>query len=138
MPCVYVAKSKELSAWGADVGLTEHLYKLGVSDGDGKQAVAALNEAKLAGRGDWALAKAEAVDETPDEAQLYERLGRKEKMVETRLYPGLKGAEGVFKVRITNVESSILVKAALEGVHAKIRKPKAADVGAYLIANALR
>lgn len=138
MPCVYVAKSKELSNWGADVGLTDHLYKLGVFDGDGKQAVAFLNEIKFAGRSDWTLAKAEPVDELPDEAQLCERLGRKEKMVETRLYPGLKGAEGVFKVKITNVESSILVKAALDGVHAKIRKPKAADVGAYLIGNALK
>jgi hypothetical protein len=138
MPCVFVAKSKALCEWGGDVGLSSHLYKLGVFDGDGKQAVLALNEAKFAGRTDWTLAKAESFDEVPDEAQLYERLGRKEKMVETRLYPGLKGGEGVFKVKITNVESSILVKAALEGIHAEIKKPKASEIGAYLIANAMK
>jgi hypothetical protein len=127
-----------MGEWGSDVGLTEHLYKLGVFEGDGKEAVAALNQEKLGGRDDWSLLKAEPVDAPPDEAQLYAHLALKEKLVEARLYPGIKGAEGIFKVKILNVENSILVKAALEGKEPKIKKPKPAEIGAYLIANAMK
>ena len=41
MPTIYVAQSKTVSKWGEDVGVTKHLYKLGVTDAvtlaDGRQ-----------------------------------------------------------------------------------------------------
>ncbi len=138
MLCVYAAKSKSLGEWGADVGLTAHLYKLGVFDGEPEEAIAALNAEKLAGRTDWVLLKAESPDGLPDEQTLYERLARKEKLVEPRLYPGIRNAPGIFKIKIVNVENSILVKEALEGKAPKIKKAKPAEIGAYLIANALK
>ncbi|TAN54981.1 MAG: hypothetical protein EPN26_06055 [Rhodospirillales bacterium] len=138
MTCVYVAKSKSLGEWGSDVGLTEHLYKLGVHEGAPEEVVDLLNGEKLCGKTDWALLKSEPLEELQDEAALYERLGRKEKLVDPRIYPGIRNAPGIFKVKILNVENSILVKEALEGREPKIKKPKPAEIGAYLIANALK
>ncbi|CAA6606471.1 conserved hypothetical protein [Rhodospirillaceae bacterium LM-1] len=138
MACVYAAKSKSLGEWGGDVGLTAHLYKLGVFDGTPEEAVAALNDGKLCGHDDWVLMKAESPDDLPDETALIERLARKEKLVDPRIYPGIRGAVGIFKIKIANVENSILVKEALEGRPTKIKKAKPAEIGAYLISNALR
>lgn len=138
MPCIYIAKSKALCEWGSDVGLTEHLFKLGVFEGEGKEAVEALNTEKLAGRADWVLLKAESTQEPQDETALIERLARKEKLVDPKIYPGIRNATGIFKVKIANVENSILVKEALEGRPTKIKKAKPAEIGAYLIANAMK
>mgnify|MGYP003705306865 CR=1 FL=1 len=33
MPTLYVARSRTVQEWGADVGLTEHVYKIGVTLG---------------------------------------------------------------------------------------------------------
>ncbi len=136
MAIIYVAKSQSLAKWGADVGLTKHLYKVGLAEGTAEAALKALNEARHAGESDWRLVmkqKSEATDESP----LFERLGRKEKMVDPAFYPKLKGACGIFKVRLTNVENHLLVKRALAGSGEKAVKVKPADIGAYLISNAL-
>ncbi|MBF0269988.1 MAG: hypothetical protein HQL44_15490 [Alphaproteobacteria bacterium] len=138
MACVYVAKSKSLCEWGGDVGLTQHLYKLGVFEGEAEEIAAALNGDKLCGRDDWVLLKSESPEDLPDEAALIERLARKEKLVDPKIYPGIRGAVGIFKIKIANVENSILVKEALEGRPTKIKKAKPAEIGAYLISNALR
>lgn len=138
MPCIYIAKSKALCEWGSDVGLTEHLFKLGVFEGPQDEIAATLNAEKLCGRQDWVLLKAESPDDLPDEAALIERLARKEKLVDPKIYPGIRNAPGIFKVKIANVENSILVKEALEGRPTKIKKAKPAEIGAYLIANAMK
>jgi len=33
MMVLYIATSKNLAGWAADVGLTKHVYKLGVAEG---------------------------------------------------------------------------------------------------------
>lgn len=132
MTLLYVASSKALGEWGAEVGLTKHLYKVGLSEDDASAVAAALNAAKHAGRDDWKLLKGHAV-EGIDEAHVLERLGRKEKLVDPKLYPGIKGALGVVKVKPTNVENHIVVKRALAGEPEKEIKAKPADIAAYLI-----
>lgn len=135
MSVVYVAFSRAVAQWGAEVGLTKHIYKLGVTDGDAGAAVDTLNATQHAGASDWKLvAKQEA--EGADEVALIERLARKEKLVDPALYPKIKGAAGVIKVKLANVENHLLVKIALEGRDTKGVKVKPADVGAYLIRNA--
>ena len=138
MPCIYVAKSKSLGEWGSDVGLTEHLYRLGVHEGSPDEALAEINQERLCGKSDWVLLKSEATDAMPDEKALIDCLTRKEKLVDPKIYPGIRNATGIFKVKIANVENSILVKEALEGKPPKIKKAKPAEIGAYLLANALK
>ena len=135
MATIYVAVSKTLGEWAEEVGLTKHVYKVGVTDGSAEDAVKALNAQETAGQSDWKLlAKGEGEIE---EDAAFERLARKEKAVDPKLYPKLREAAGIFKVKTTNVENAMLVKHALDGGDPKAVKMKPADIGAYLVRNAL-
>jgi hypothetical protein len=134
MAMLYVARSVRLGKWGADVGLSKHVYKVGVTDEPVKSVVAA----GCAGETDWALVKAEEVDDLT-EAQVIERLAKKDRMVDPNLYPRIKGTLGVFKVLPAHVENHILVAKAMAGA-AELGdlKLKPIDFAAYLIHNAKR
>lgn len=131
---IYVARSKALQTWGADVGLGKNLFAVGyVEDGTPDEALAA----GLAGEKDWAVVKSQAVDGT-DEAAILERLGRKEKLVDPTYYPRIRGARGLVKVDPAKVENSIRIRKALEtGQEPKDIKVKPADIAQYLINNGL-
>ena len=134
MPVLYVARSAKLARWSSDVGFGKHLYKVGVSDEDPKD----LATAGWAGEADWKIVRQEPV-EGLDESAVIERLGRREKMIESRLYPKLKGAGGVFRVSPEHVENHIIVGRALAGDSDRLElKLKPADFAAYLIHNATR
>lgn len=134
MAVIYVARSTALGKWASDVGLSKHVYKVGVAEGPAKPLVAA----GWAGEGDWTLVKQEEAEGLSEEEALV-RLARKEKMIDPTLYPRIKGARGVFKVLPAHVESHILVSRALEGAAERIAiKLKPADFAAYLIKNARR
>lgn len=135
MTTIYVARSKALGEWGSDVGLGKHLYKVGLAEAEGKAAIEALNADELAGQGDWVLVTADDAGDL-DEATLLERLGKREKIVDPKYYPRIRGALGIFKVKPDNVENHILVKQALAGQEPKLGAIKPADIGSYLIANA--
>ena len=135
MTAVYVATSKNLAGWAADVGLTKHVYKLGVAEGAADDAIMALNDDGFAGESDWRLLKAQEVDGL-EEADAIERLAKKEKMVDPNYYPKIRDAIGIFKVKIGNVANHLLVKRALAGDEQKLDKVKTADIAAYLIQNA--
>ena len=135
MATVYAAFSKVLAEWGAEVGLTKHIYKLGVADTPAAAAIEALNAGQHAGASDWKLLAKREWDGA-DEAALIERLARKEKLVDPAFYPRIQGSPGIFKVKLANVENHLLVKIALEGKDTAGVKVKPADVGAYLIRNA--
>jgi hypothetical protein len=137
MPDVFVARSQGLSKWGAEVGVTKHLFKVGVAEASAEAALKAMNAAGCAGETDWKLVAKETV-ESADESAIVERLGRREKLVDPNLYPRLKGERGVVKVKPSNVENHLMVKKALSGEEDIAIKVNAVVIGAYLIANGLR
>lgn len=136
MAVVYVARSPTLQEWAGDVGLTEHVYKVGVADGAAEEAIAELNSENFAGTNDWALLMEKPVD-AADPALVAERLGRKEKAVDPLFYPRIKGATGLYKVKIPNVQTRLLMQKMMAGEEEKVpKKPKAADIADYLIGTA--
>jgi hypothetical protein len=132
MPTLFVAKSDSLQGWASDVGLTHHVYKLGLSDEDDETAITALNEEKCAGRSDWALLGAQPTSET-DEADVLRRAARKETMIDPTYYPQLKRAQGIFKVKLVNVENHFMVREALEGQQIKKIKLTPTHIATYLL-----
>jgi len=135
MAVLDIATSRNLAGWAADVGLTKHVYKLGVAEASADDAIKALNEDGLAGASDWRLLKQQEVDGL-EEAGAVERLARKERMIDPNYYPKIRGAVGIFKVKIGNVANHLLVRQALAGGEQKLDKVKTADIAAYLIHNA--
>ena len=134
MPVLFVARSAKLARWASDVGFGKNVYKVGVTDDDPK----ALAAAGWAGETDWKIVRSEPVEGMSEEEAL-DRLGRKEPVIDPRLYPKLKGAAGVFRVAPTRVENHIIVSRALAGDSDRIDvKLKPADFAAYLIHNARR
>jgi hypothetical protein len=134
MGILYVARSAKLCRWASDVGLGKHVYKVGVAEGDPK----ALLAAGWAGETDWTITRKQAVEGVSEEAALT-RLAHKEKVIEPRLYPKLKGATGVFRLAPARVESHIIVSRALAGQSDRVEiKLKPTDFADYLIHNALR
>jgi hypothetical protein len=134
MSVIFVAKSSRLARWASDVGLGKHVFKLGVVDADPKPLAAA----GWAGETDWMILRRQPVDHlAEDEAIL--RLARREKMIDPKLYPKLKGATGVFRLTPARVENHILVTRALAGDSDRADlKLKPTDFADYLIHNALR
>jgi len=131
MPFIFVATSKANQEWGADVGLGKNLYKLGIAD----EPESVL--AGFAGQSDWKVLKSEETDLSEEDALA--RLGRKEKPVDPNYYPKLRGAQGLFKVTVANVENALLVALALDGKEPpKGFKVKPVDIAKYLISNAQR
>jgi hypothetical protein len=137
MAVVYVARSSALQKWGAEVGVTKNLFKIGVAD-SAEAAVKALNDAGCAGATDWKLIAKEATEIELGEDQAIDRLAVREKMVDPNLYPRLKGERGIVKVKPANVENHLMVRKALAGEEDIAIKVTPAVIGAYLIANALR
>jgi|GEM_PF-376968 len=135
MAVVYVARSAALTKWASDVGQGKHIFKLGVA-ADMDEAKAAI-DAGWAGEGDWRLIHSQEVPDL-EEAAVIERLLRKEKVIDPTYYPKLKGASGVFRITLTNVQNSLLVAKAMSAdeplTDVKV-KPK--DIGEYMIRNAL-
>jgi len=134
MPVLFVARSVKLSRWASDVGLGKHVYKVGVTEDDPK----ALAAAGWAGETDWKIVRSREV-EGVSEADVLERLARKERMLDANLYPKLKCTAGVFRLRAEQVENHILVSRALAGDSDRVElKLKPADFADYLIHNAMR
>lgn len=136
MTVLYVAMSKNLAGWAADVGLTKHVYKIGTAECSADDAIKALNDDGLAGESDWRLLKQQEGGGL-EEAVAIERLAKKEKIVDPNYYPKIRGAIGIFRVKVANVANHLLVKRALAGEEEKVDKVKPADIAAYLIQNAL-
>jgi len=134
MATFYVARSAALGKWASDVGLSKHIFKIGVTDEDPKALVAQ----GWAGETDWVLVKKQAIDDLT-EAEAIRRVALGEKLIEPRFYPKLRGAEGVFKVLPAHVESRRLVQRALAGeAQIVVAKLKPADFADYLIQSAVK
>jgi hypothetical protein len=134
MGVIYVARSAALGKWASDVGLSKHVFKVGVTDEPVKPLVAE----GWAGETDWQLVKAEDAGALA-ETEAIERLARKEKLIDPKYYPRIRNTAGLFKVDPNHVESHILVSRALAGEAERAAiKLKPADFAAYLIHNARR
>jgi hypothetical protein len=134
MPVLFVARSARLARWASDVGFGKHVYKVGIADKDPKRLAAS----GWAGETDWKIVLREEV-EGLGEAEALDRIARREKPIDPRLYPRLKGADGVFRVAAEHVENHIIVGRALAGDSERIDlKLKPADFAAYLIHAATR
>jgi hypothetical protein len=135
MPTLFVAKSKSLEKWGAEVGLTKHVYKIGLTGEPARAAISALNEGSCAGHSDWKLVAQREVAELEEQTAL-ERIARKERLVDPGYYPGIKGATGIVKVKPANVENHFYVKQTMAGEEMKIVKVNAAAIAEYLMNSA--
>ncbi len=109
----YVARSQGLSKWGGEVGLTKHIFKVGLAKDSPDSAIKALNAATHAGQADWKLIAKEQIDDLA-ESDIIARIATKEKMVDPNYYPRLQGAKGIFKVKIENAEAHMLMKRAMD------------------------
>jgi len=131
---IYVARSASLSDWASDVGLSKHVFKLGVTDEDPK----ALAAAGWAAFPAWTLVKQAPAEGVTEDAAI-EKLAAKVKMIDPTLYPKIKGERGIFKVTPAQVENHLVVARALEGsAELLAHKLKPVDFAAFLIHNALR
>ncbi|HLB07810.1 MAG TPA: hypothetical protein VJN41_09005 [Alphaproteobacteria bacterium] len=137
MAVIFVARSKTLAEWGGEVGLGKNLYRIGVTEGSGREAVKALNDQGSGGVTDWTLVAEEAAPGV-EEASAIERIAKKEKRLDPAYYPRIKGTPGIFKVKPENVENYLLVKQALANEKLRTAKLKPADFGVYLLHLALK
>lgn len=134
MAVIYVARSVKFGKWASDVGLSKHVYKVGVSEDDPKPVVAQ----GWGGETDWAIVKKREIEDLSEEEAI-QRLQRKEKMVDPAYYPRLRGAAGIFKVLPEHVENHMIVSRTMAGENDRAEiKLKPADFAEYLIHNALR
>ena len=136
MAVIYVARSKSVSEWGGDVGLSKNLYKVGVFDGTGKEAVAALNEEACAGVSDWALLKAVDAGALDEETALATLANKKQAVVDPKYYPRIKGAVGIYRIKPKDIENSMLVERAMAGEESLNFTLKPVDIANFLIRNA--
>jgi hypothetical protein len=134
MTTMFVAVSKGLQAWGNDVGLTKHLYKLGLSPLAGAATIDAMNSERHGGRDDWVLLA--ETDTVVAEDDALGRLGRKETLVDPRYYPQIKGASGIVKVKLANVENHFVIESALAGRQRTAKRVSPGEIATYLIRKA--
>ena len=133
MATLFVAKSKALQDWGHGVGVTKFLFKVGVVDGSIDEAIAVMNAEKVAGSADWKYL--EKQDTELDDHTVIERVGRREQALDPDFYQKIRGARGIFKVKIDNVENDMMLRAALanENQQLKTLKAKDKDIAAYIL-----
>lgn len=131
MTFVYVAASKTVQEWTANVGVGKNVYRVGVVDA--AEDIAPSLEG-VAGASDWKVLMSAEWD--GDEESTLARLAKKEKVIDPNYYPKLKGASGVVKVDPMAVENSMLIAFALDNVQPpKNFKVKPVDIAQYLIKN---
>lgn len=136
MATLYIAMSPLMQEWGADVGISKYLYKVGVTD-DGapaaaKDAVAELNAEGYAGHKDWELIGERVID-VVEPAAFTARLGERQKVIDPLYYPKIKGAKDIVKLDPRKVEANVVIKRTMAGHDSKVPKLKPADMAAYIM-----
>lgn len=138
MALIYVAKSAALQDWGSDVGISKHIYKVGVLEDVKADAAKVLNDSAALGQTDWKVIAKRDVPEVNDEEDVLPRLAQRLKVIDPTYYPRLKGSRAVIKVNPFDVESHLIFKQTAAGEQPKVKKLTPADIGNYLIENALK
>jgi hypothetical protein len=132
MPSIYVAFSPAMQEWGADVGVSKHLYKAGLTNDDPKDAVAHLNAEGYAGQKDWTLAGERPMDGIEAEDFLA-RLADRQKVIDPLYYPKLKGAKDIVRLDQRKVEANYVIKKTMEGGASKVPKLKPKDMADFIL-----
>ncbi len=132
MSIVYVAMSNAMQEWGADVGVSKQLYKVGYAEGDPLDAIKLLNDENYAGHSDWQLAGSREV-EGLDTETVFERACERQKVLDPLYYPRIKGAKDIVRLDQRKVEAHIVIKKTMEGRDSKVPKLKPADMADFLI-----
>lgn len=135
MPTIFVASSSTMQEWGNDAGISKHLYRVGLTDGDVKAAVEEMNAETYAGQKDWVLAGSRAVDIEAD--GFLARLNDRQKVVDPLYYPKIKGAKDIVRIDQRKVEANIVIKRTMEGRDSKVPKLKPKDIADYIIDSVL-
>ncbi len=138
MPTIIVAASKSLQEWGSDSGISKHIYMVALTTAPVAEVAKAMIDNAAMGQVDWKVIAKRDVPEIDGEEEMLARLALRLKMIDPKYYPKLKGARSVFKVNPLDVESHMVMKQAMAGEQPKVTKLKPADIGNYLIENALR
>lgn len=129
MGFLYVARSARLGKWAWEVGLSKNVFKVGYTEEKPETVVAA----GWAGETDWKLVKKYQVDGLTED-QVTARVSGKERLIDPKLYPKLRGAMGIFKVSTTNAENHILIRESLANrLVPSDFKLKPTDIADYLI-----
>tara|TARA_Y100000590_G_C15584242_1_gene963531 strand:- start:346 stop:762 length:417 start_codon:yes stop_codon:yes gene_type:complete len=134
MTYCYVAKSKSLQDWGHSVGISKHLYKVGITSTDVKDTISKMNYENYAGRNDWKLIMHDSIEEVED-SLIFEKINKSIDMIDPTYYPQIKEANGIFKVKLQSVEDNLLLSIALqnkEGSHKGI-KVGAKQIAKYIL-----
>lgn len=137
MPIVYVAMSITMQEWGADVGVSKQLYKIGLTDGNPQDAIGELCGESYAGHTDWQLAASREA-EGVDAETILQRAGERQKVLDPLYYPRIKGAKDIVKLDQRKVEANIVIKKTMEGKASKVPKLKPADMAEFLIESVLQ
>lgn len=137
MALVYVAKSAALQDWGSDVGISKNIFKVGLIDDVKADAAKVLNDAASLGQTDWKIIAKRDVPEVNDEDEILGRLATRLKVIDPTYYPKLKGARCIVKVNSLDVDRFMVFRQTAAGEAPKVKKQTPADVGNYLIENAL-
>ena len=137
MPIVYVAMSNVMQEWGADVGVSKRLYKIGLVDGDPQEVVQDLCAENYAGHSDWQLVSSREVDGLDAETVL-QRASERQKMLDPLYYPHIKGVKDIVRLDQRKVEANIVIKKTMEGRDSKVPKLKPADFAEFLIESVLQ
>ncbi len=136
MPSVYVAMSETMQEWGADAGISKHLYKVGFTDDAPEEALKELNGTGYAGQNDWVLAGAREMD-TLDPSALMARIADRMKVIDPLYYPKIKGAKDIVRLDQRKVEANIVIKLTMEGRASKVPKLKPKDMAGFILDAAL-
>jgi hypothetical protein len=137
MPSIYAALSPAMQEWGGDVGVSKHLYRVGLAEDDPKAAVDEMNAEGYAGQKDWVLAGSKAAPEGMDAARLLTRLAERLKVLDPLYYPKIKGAKDIVRTDQRKVEANLVIKRTMEGRDSKVPKLKPADYADYIIGGVL-
>ncbi len=133
MATIYVARSRSLEAWALEVGLTRHVYSVGLCEDDAASAIADMNAGRYAGRNDWTLVRSQPAPADITEEEIRARLARKETPLDPKYYPQIRGAGRLVKVKGANAENWLLVQRALAGEVTKLSRISVGDIAAYLL-----
>ena len=134
MPYCYIARSKSLQEWGNAVGISKNLYKVGITQEDVKSVVSKMNLENYAGKNDWKLVLHGSVEESKD-SLIYEKIKQSIDMIDPEYYPQIRGAIGIFKVKLQNVEDSLLLGFALQNKEKPINGVKVGskEIAKYIL-----